>query len=85
MMTFIDVLILKLDDRELSLLHHDFAKAFDEVPHGQLNGMLENSGLGGKLLKRFCFQNSNRKQLVSISCKKSDENLVSDGVYQASN
>ena len=87
-MTFIDVLFRKLDDpsfRELCLLHLDFAKSFDKVPHGQLIGMLENSGLEAKLMNFFCSRNWNQKLLVLISSQTSDVRAVSGGVYQAAN
>ena len=72
------------DDHSVDILHFDFAKAFDSVPHNRLISKLQGCGISGKLLawvKNFLV---GRKQKVVLNSHASDWSSVSSGVPQGS-
>ena len=64
------------------VIYLDFAKAFDKVDHGILIRKLRSLGIGGQILKWIHAFLSNRRQIVSVEGKASDEAKVTSGVPQ---
>ena len=63
-------------------IYVDFEKTFETVNHNILLGKLAHCGVRGIENNWFKTYLTNRKQHVTVSCKKSDNVLIEFGVSQ---
>ena len=68
--------------KELTVLHMDFAKAFDTVPHELLLRKVALFGVAGNLLKLIASYPTDRVQFVMINNHESIKQNVTSGVPQ---
>ena len=67
LLAYMETLTKLLDDvHAVDVLHLDFAKAFDKVPHARLMAKCRGLGLGGRLLDWIEKWLSDRKQRVIL-------------------
>ena len=86
LLLFLDLLYNEIDEKEneLFVLHLDFKKAFDSVPHDLLLQKIEDEGIGGNVLKIIASYLSNHKQYVKVNNSVSETVPVTSGVPQGS-
>ena len=68
----------------VDILHFDFAKAFNSVPHKRLISKLKGCGISGKLLRWVYKLLVGRRQKVVLNNHKSEWSDVLSGVPQGS-
>ena len=72
------------NDNEVTVIYLDFCKAFDKVDHKIILQKLHALGITGDLLRWIASFLINRKQVVKVDGKISEQALVKSGVPQGS-
>jgi hypothetical protein len=83
LLTFQEEMTKYIDEgTPVDVFYHDFAKAFDKVPHRRLIIKLQTKGIVGKLLVWIEEWLANRTQRVAIEGTESEQQDVKSGVPQ---